>query len=71
MTAHQLRYVPRVPMHVPAGTVLVHNSVYPVARLNGTRGSRMWLSPKSYVRGWLEVCPCGWAPELKRHYRVK
>jgi hypothetical protein len=48
--------------------VLVHNSVRPTRRL-GSRGFRAWLQSPDSVG--LEVCGCGWAPELGQHYRVK
>ena len=61
-------YLSRLPAAVPAGKVLVHNHVSPVARRLGVRGSRAWLSepdPKELV-----VCSRGWAPELGVHYCV-
>jgi hypothetical protein len=63
-----MEYLSKLPKAVPAGRVLVHNSVKP-ARTLGTRGFRAWLSdpdPKN-----LEACDCGWAPTLGGHYRVK
>lgn len=52
---------------IEPGNVVVHNQVYPVARRNGTRGSRFWQQAPTRK---LEVCPCSWAPELGVHYRV-
>ncbi|SRR6266702_1394639 len=60
-------YLSRLPASVPAGRRLVHNSVRPVARRGGTRGSRFWLSEPGPA---LEICDCDWAPELGSHYRV-
>ena len=52
---------------VPAGRVVVHNSVRPALRL-GTRGFRAWVAAP---HDRLEPCGCGWAPELGVHYRVR
>ena len=54
----------------PAGKVLAHNHVYPVADRPGSRGSRCWLQPPG-AEPQLEPCGCGWAPELGPHYRVR
>jgi hypothetical protein len=40
-------YPARLPAVIPAGQVLVHNQVTPVARQQGTRGSRYWLQEPS------------------------
>jgi hypothetical protein len=55
------------PGGIPPGRVLVHNPVYPVTRKRpGTRGSRIWTQvPDEDV----ELCGCGWRPELGPHYR--
>jgi hypothetical protein len=53
-------YYDRVPKSIPAGKVLVHNDVYPVARRNGSRGSRFWLQP---MAANLLRCDCGWHPD--------
>ena len=63
ITAEYLQHLPEA---IPAGQVLVHNAVSPVAYRLGTRGSRYWLQPPS---DRLEVCDCGWASELGQHYR--
>jgi hypothetical protein len=60
-------YPPRLPVTVPADRVLVHNTVRP-ARRQGARGFRYWLQSPSEK---LEICSCGWAPELAEHYRIK
>jgi hypothetical protein len=60
-------YLSKLPDVVPGDKVLVHNHVKPALRL-GIRGFRAWLS--SPDPDTLEVCNCGWAPELRRHYRV-
>ena len=62
-----LHYLQRLSTTVPSSLVLVHNHVQPTRRL-GSRGFRAWLSAPDATH--LEVCPCGWAPELGRHYRV-
>jgi hypothetical protein len=67
MSERGMEYPSSVPTVVPTGRVLVHNSVYPVVRRNGQRGSRFWLQPPADN---LEVCDCGWAPGLDNHYRV-
>ena len=63
----EMEYLRSLPKVVPAGKVLVHNSVRP-SRRQGNRGARFWLSPEGTER--LEHCPCDWAPELGQHYRV-
>jgi hypothetical protein len=61
-----MEYLERLPVMIPPGRVLVHNNVLPTRRL-GSRGFRAWLNDSTEG---LEVCPCGWAPELGVHYRV-
>ena len=63
-------YLSQLPKAVPPDRFLVHNQVYPVARRPGMRGSRCWLQ-NDLMDPQLELCPCGWAPELGPHYRVK
>ena len=62
----QSHYLSKLPDVVPDGVVLVHNLVRPTRRL-GSRGFQAWLSAPDPR---LEVCGCGWARELGRHYRV-
>jgi hypothetical protein len=62
------RYLSRLPTQIPAGHVLVHNSVRPRRRVNAS-GARAWLEAPDPTR--LEICRCGWAPELGRHFRVR
>jgi len=65
-----MQYLRRLPESVPAGKVLVHNSVRTTGRLSfGLRGSRSWLQPPDPER--LELCDCTWASELGPHYRVR
>jgi hypothetical protein len=64
-----LKYLDTLPREVPADRVLVHNQVRPVARRPGARGSRIWLQVLT-DNPRLELCDCGWAPELGVHYRV-
>jgi hypothetical protein len=58
-----------VPKAVPAGLVLVHNSV----RARGPRsrtlpfGFRCWLAVLTPRH---ERCDCGWCPHLRRHFRI-
>lgn len=63
----EVSYLFALPSAAP-GRVLVHNGVYPVARRPGVRGSRCWTQAPD---DRLETCPCGWAPELGEHYRVR
>jgi uncharacterized protein (DUF433 family) len=60
-------YLKRIPPNIPRNRVLVHNNVRPTRRL-GQRGFRAWLAWPSTA---LELCSCGWAPELPAHYRVR
>ena len=55
---------------IPPGRIVVHNSVRPAHRV-GTNGFRVWLGKLSDPAIEYEVCPCGWAPHLGTHYRVK
>ena len=59
-----LAYLSELPDVVPDGMILVHNHVKPTRRL-GSRGFRAWLSAPDPQ---LEICGCGWAPELGRHF---
>ena len=59
-------YIDELPKEVPAGRILVHNWIRPVALRQGTRGSRYWLSSAGATR--YAVCNCGWSPELGVHY---
>jgi hypothetical protein len=67
------RYVAKLPSVIPAGMVLVHNHVRPVGFPDiplGFNGFRAWLQSNSIDDPPLEVCNCGWAPELRQHFRV-
>ena len=61
-----VEYPRRISRSIPAGKVLVHNSVRP-ARAQGLRGSRFWLQEPSDK---LVRCDCAWAREIDEHYRV-
>jgi hypothetical protein len=61
-------YPRQLPDAIPAGQVLVHNQVSPVADRQGARGSRYWLQPPA---DHIQVCICEWAPHLGQHYRVE
>jgi hypothetical protein len=63
-----MQYLTLVPKHIPPETLLVHNSVYPVARRGGERGSRFWLQASD---AYTVRCDCGWASELPGHYRIE
>jgi hypothetical protein len=62
-------YLSKLPDALPAGVVLVHNSVRPTRRL-GMRGFRAWLQAPGTARLRLAPCNCGWAAELGQHYLV-
>jgi hypothetical protein len=55
---------------IEPGNVVFHHSVYRVARICGTRGSRYWQQEPDGDDPIVEPCPCKWAPELGEHYRV-
>jgi hypothetical protein len=59
------------PEDVPAGMGIVHNHIVPPARRIGARGFRIWVQALDDSDPPLEICPCKWAPELGRHYRVQ
>ena len=59
-------YIDELPKEVPAGRILVHNWIRPVAVRQGTRGSRYWLSSAGTTK--YAICDCGWSPELGVHY---
>jgi hypothetical protein len=63
-----MQYLTSLPKSAPAGSVLVHNQVFPPSHRLGSRGSRAWLD-RSDTPGYV-VCDCGWASELGPHYRV-
>ena len=62
-----IRYLSRVPVTVAPGQVVIHNSVRPQPL--GHNGFRAWTQddPRSRLR--IELCACGWAPQIV-HYRV-
>lgn len=60
-------YLSRIPSSVPQDKIVVHNHVRPRRRL-GASGFRAWLSDPAPN---YEKCPCGWAPELDVHYRMR
>lgn len=60
-------HVKGCPQTVPAGKVLVHNHIRcsPKQR-SGVKGFRAYFLPprKRFV-----PCGCGWAPDIKKHFR--
>ena len=62
-----MEYLRKLPTEIPAGKMLVHNSVSPSLRF-GARGFRAWFTTDPEG---LEVCPCNWCAELGNHYRKK
>jgi len=67
-----VEYLSRVPeqSEIPAGRVLVHNSVRPGGpnQKLGVRGFRAWLASRGDD---LVTCNCDWAPDVETHYQVK
>ncbi len=62
-----LRKPPESAADIPEGKVVVHNSITPVTGF-GLHGSRSWTQiPDEQI----EVCPCEWAAQLDKHYRVR
>src|ERR1700759_4335963 len=64
--AMRLEYVEQIPDPIPEGKILVHNHVS-ASPYNGNRGFRVWLATPNdeFVE-----CPCWFAPQLAKHYRV-
>jgi hypothetical protein len=63
-----MEYLTKLPASIPLdGTVMVHNNVTPTRRL-GKRGFRVWLQAPDIG---IESCPCGWAPKLGPHFRMR
>jgi hypothetical protein len=63
-----LDYLPagKMPKEIPAGKILVHNSVRPSRRI-GYKGSRAWWDDKGNADN-SDKCDCGWGAELGEHY---
>jgi len=61
-------YLGRLPTAIPKGMVLVHNHSLPPRR-RFDQGFHAWLRFPDDKE--LEPCGCDWAPELRRHYRVR
>ena len=66
---HHVEYLNRIPEAVPTGRWVVHNHVRPALsnRHHGADLPAAWLTDPTPT---VEICECGWAPELDRHYRV-
>ncbi len=58
-----------LPEVIPAGHVLVHNSVRPYPGRGHPDGFHVWPSPPDTPD--LVVCDCGFAPKLGPHYRLE
>jgi hypothetical protein len=58
------------PEDVPFEFGIVHNHIVPPTRTIGARGFRIWAQRLDDTDPSIEPCPCGWAPELGRHFRV-
>ena len=74
-TKDTVRYVGRwTPRTVPPGRIVVHNHVRPEGFPDvpvGWHGFRVWTDvpkPRDYR---VVTCRCGWAPHLRRHFRVR
>ena len=64
-------YLDQLPVVIPPGRALVHNSERPTRHL-GVRGFRAWLVDAANDSGGRRVmCDCGFAPELGTHYRMQ
>jgi hypothetical protein len=64
-----LGLIPR-PEDVPLDYGIVHNQVGPPTRVIGAGGFRIWVQRLDDGDPPIEPCPCGWAPELGRHFRI-
>jgi hypothetical protein len=66
-------YLARIPKlkDGPAGVDILHNQIVPLARMIGRRCLRIWGQSLDESYPLFEVCSCGWAPELGKHYRVQ
>lgn len=66
------RYLSRIPKpeDVPFEFGIVHSRILPPPGRVGVAAFRIWAQRPDSDDPPLEVCPCGWAPELGRHYRV-
>jgi hypothetical protein len=67
------RHLAKLPRVIPADMVLVHNHVRPVGFPDiplGFNGFRAWLQSASIDDPPLVASNCGWAPNLRQHYRV-
>jgi hypothetical protein len=66
------RYLGAIPKaeDVPIEFGIVHNNPAPSTRVIGARGFRIWVRRLDDTDAPIEPCPCGWAPELRRHFRV-
>lgn len=58
------------PEDVPSRFVIVHNHTGPAAQAIGARRFRFWVQRLDETDLSIEPCPCDWAPELGRHFRV-
>jgi hypothetical protein len=61
-----LEYINEIPDPMPEEKILVHNHVSPTPWI-GYRGFRVWLATKTDDH--IE-CPCWYAPQLGKHYRL-
>ena len=58
------------PEDVPFEFGIVHNHVVSPTQAVGARGFRIWAQRLDDTDPPIEPCPCCWAPELGRHFRV-
>jgi hypothetical protein len=70
-TTKMLDYLPMgpVPKAIPAGKILVHNTVTPTRKI-GNRGFRAWWDDAANAKNWKE-CDCGWGAEIGPHYTTR
>ena len=65
-----MKYLKKIPAELPAGEVLVHNSVRPQYPL-GRNGFRAWTQAPAPC---LVPCDCNWPEAIRRqhlHYRIE
>jgi hypothetical protein len=65
------RYLSRIPQpeDVPSAFGIVHSRIAPGTTI-GAKGFRIWAQRLDDTDPPIEPCPCGWARELGRHFRV-
>ena len=65
-------YVSTIPTGIPVCQCVIYNNAdlgITPRRKPDVQGFRAWLAPLDPLS--VEVCACGWAPELPVHFRVR